>query len=44
LGFSRRLDLPNGAFELLQLFGNRGIRQPGCMDPSWLRNAWGARS
>src|SRR5580704_4737289 len=29
LGFLRRLELANGAFELLQLFGDRGIRQPG---------------
>src|SRR6202035_3564943 len=29
LDFLRRLELSNGAFELLQLFGDRGIGQPG---------------
>src|ERR1700722_12629429 len=29
VNFLRRLELPNGAFELLQLFGDLSIRQPG---------------
>src|ERR1700724_2274923 len=29
LNFLRRLELPDGAFELLQLFCDRGIPQPG---------------
>jgi hypothetical protein len=29
LDFLRRIELSNGAFELLQLYADRGIRQPG---------------